>query len=104
MTAIDVDREWQLYIDGEFVTADSSYAIIDPNTTKLVGRAPEATVAQAEDAAAAAAAALGPWRRTPQAERAALMGRLADILAERTPDWAEVVRADYDLAPVEAAE
>ncbi|MGI9604467.1 MAG: aldehyde dehydrogenase family protein [Acidimicrobiales bacterium] len=94
MSGIDVDREWKLYINGEWVAATSTYDIIDPNTTKVVGHAPEATAAQARDAAAAAKAALPAWRALPQRERAAYLARLADVLAERTPGWVDIVQAE----------
>ena len=45
MSGIDVDRQWKLYINGEWVATDATYDIIDPNTTKVVGHAPEATAA-----------------------------------------------------------
>ncbi|MDH3704879.1 MAG: aldehyde dehydrogenase family protein, partial [Acidimicrobiia bacterium] len=94
MSGIDVDRQWKLYINGEWVAADATYDIIDPNTTKVVGRAPEATAAQADDAAAAARAALPGWRGLKQRERAAYLAKLADILAERTPGWVDIVQAE----------
>ncbi|MDH4169418.1 MAG: aldehyde dehydrogenase family protein [Acidimicrobiia bacterium] len=94
MSGIDVDREWKLYINGEWVATDATYDIVDPNTTKVVGRAPEATTAQALDAAAAAKAALPAWRALSQRERAGHLSRLADVLAERTPDWVDLVQAE----------
>lgn len=91
---IDVDREWQLLIDGQWVSTADHYDIIDPNTTHLVGRAPEATVAQAQDAAAAARAALKTWKRTTMDERCALIGRLAEIIDARSVDWVDTVQAE----------
>ncbi len=94
MSGIDVDREWKLYINGEWVATDATYDIVDPNTTKVVGRAPEAMTAQALDAAAAAKAALPAWRALSQRDRAGHLSRLADVLAERTPDWVDLVQAE----------
>ncbi len=91
---IDPDRQWSMLIDGEWVTPGSTYEIIDPNTTKVVGHAPEASVADAEAAAAAAKKALSDWRRTPVAERCAMLGRLADLLEGRVGDWVELVQAE----------
>ena len=54
-----------------------------PNTTEVVGHAPEATVQQANDAAAAAKEALRTWRNVPMEERCALLGRTAEILSRR---------------------
>ena len=48
MSAIDVDKNWQLLINGEWVDpAAGTYDIIDPATTEVVGHAPEASVQQA---------------------------------------------------------
>ena len=69
MSAIDVDKNWQLLINGEWVDpAAGTYDVIDPATTKVVGRAPEASVQQADDAAAAAKAASAAWKNTSLAE------------------------------------
>lgn len=95
MTAIDVDASWRLLIDGEWVEpAGGTYEIIDPNTTKPVGYAPEATSDQAEDAARAAKAALPRWRALSRAERGAHLAALADLLAERSSDWVTTVQAE----------
>ena len=68
MSAIDVDKNWKLLINGEWVDpAAGTYDVIDPATTKVVGRAPEASVQQADDAAAAAKRHPSPGRtRRPQ--------------------------------------
>ncbi|RMH70333.1 MAG: aldehyde dehydrogenase family protein [Actinomyces sp.] len=90
-----VDREWRLLIGGEWVApAGGTYEVIDPNTTELVGRAPEASVEQARAAAAAARDALVGWRRLSREQRCAHLGRLADVLAERSPDWVDLVQAE----------
>ena len=63
MSTIDVDKNWQLLINGEWVAPGAgTYDIIDPATTEVVGRAPEATVDQANDAAAAAKSAFAGWK------------------------------------------
>ena len=90
----DVDEEYKLLIGGEWVTTDDRYDIIDPNTTDLVGHAPEASVQQAEDAAAAAKEALRSWRATPMGERCALLGKAADLLEQRLPPLAPLVQAE----------
>ena len=82
---IDVDEEYKLLIGGEWVATSDAYDIVDPNTTAVIGRAPEASVAQVEDAAAAARAALPGWRNTPMADRCELLGRTAEVMAKRLP-------------------
>ncbi len=93
--AINVDEEWKLLIGGEWVEpAGGTYDIINPNTTELVGHAPEATVDQANSAAAAAKEALNGWKNTPYAKRCELIGEIATRLGESTPGWVELVQAE----------
>jgi phenylacetaldehyde dehydrogenase len=92
--SFDVDAEYKLSIGGEWVSTKQTYDIIDPNTTKVVGRAPEATVEQAQDAARAAREALKVWRKVPMAERCALMGRAAEVLEKRIGDLIPLVQAE----------
>ena len=91
---IDPDEAWRLLIGGEQVEAAGTYEVVNPATTEVVGHAPDASVADAEAAIAAANAALPGWRDTPMADRCALLGRLADVLAERSDAWADLVQAE----------
>jgi acyl-CoA reductase-like NAD-dependent aldehyde dehydrogenase len=91
---IDVDEEWKLLIGGEWVATSDHYAIVDPNTTEVVGRAPEATVAHATDAAAAARAAQPTWKATPPGERCRLIGEAARALAGVSSSWVDLVQAE----------
>ncbi len=95
MTAIDGDKEWRLLIDGEWVAPESgSYEIIDPATTNVVGHAPEASVQQAHDAAAAARFAAAAWKNLSRAERCVHIGKLGEEIARRSPDWVPTVQAE----------
>lgn len=92
--SFDVDAQYKLLIGGEWVATADHYDIVDPNTTAVVGHAPEATVAQALDAAAAAKAALKGWKNTPMAERCALIAKAADLLAARVGELVPLVQAE----------
>jgi acyl-CoA reductase-like NAD-dependent aldehyde dehydrogenase len=95
MSAIDVDKNWQLLINGDWVDPGAgTYDIIDPNTTKVVGHAPEATVDQANDAAAAAKAAFAGWKALSREARCEYIGRLGDEIEKRSPDWVATVQAE----------
>jgi acyl-CoA reductase-like NAD-dependent aldehyde dehydrogenase len=60
--------------------AGGTYAIVDPATEEIAGRAPECSVEQAREAARAAREAFegGPWPRLAAAERGALLRRAAE--------------------------
>jgi acyl-CoA reductase-like NAD-dependent aldehyde dehydrogenase len=86
---------YQLLIGGERVDGDGgSYAIVNPATEEVVGDAPEASVAQIEAAAAAAADALPAWSRTKPEARAALLDRAADLLRDRMDALIPLVQAE----------
>jgi len=94
MPGVDEDREWKLLIDGDWVAGDGTYEIINPNTTETVGHAPDASVVQANDAAAAAKAALPAWRETSYEKRCEVLAAAATLLEERLGDSADLVQAE----------
>jgi succinate-semialdehyde dehydrogenase/glutarate-semialdehyde dehydrogenase len=70
----------------------SSYAVTDPATGEVLETFPEATDAQIEDAIAKAYAAQQSWGRgTTPAERAALVGRVAELHRERREELAQII-------------
>jgi acyl-CoA reductase-like NAD-dependent aldehyde dehydrogenase len=71
----------RVLIGGAWVPAEhGTYAIVDPATEEIAGRAPECSVDQARAAARAARDAFehGPWPRMSGAERGALLKHAAD--------------------------
>ena len=94
MTAIDTQEEWRLLIGGEWVAPADTYEIVDPNTTCPVGHAPDATVADADSAVAAATSAQAAWGALPMEERCGYRARLADVLEERMEQWVPLVQAE----------
>lgn len=89
------DDEYKLLIAGEWVTpGDGSYPVVNPATEAVVGHAPNASGADAQAAAAAAAEAFPAWSRTAPHERGALLARAADLLDQRYPDLVPLVQAE----------
>jgi acyl-CoA reductase-like NAD-dependent aldehyde dehydrogenase len=92
---IDVDAPYRLLIGGERVAGgDGSYAVVNPATEQVVGHAPNASVADAEAAAQAAAEAFPAWSRTTPEHRAELLARAADLLDERYAELVPLVQAE----------
>jgi acyl-CoA reductase-like NAD-dependent aldehyde dehydrogenase len=88
----DDDR---MLVGGDRVAgADGTYDIVNPATEAVVGRAPEASVAQVEAAARAAAEAFPARSRTAAGERSELLNRLADVLAAQSDDLVPLVQAE----------
>ncbi|MCX5198525.1 aldehyde dehydrogenase family protein [Streptomyces sp. NBC_00249] len=85
----------KLYIGGEWVEpAAGHYEVVDPSDESVVGLAPEASRAQVEEAARAAAEAFTTWSRTRPEERAAILDRAADVMQREFEPWAELAQAE----------
>ncbi|MFF5208726.1 aldehyde dehydrogenase [Streptosporangium sp. NPDC000396] len=88
-------RHDTLFIGGDWVAPAGTETIdvISPHTEEVVGRVPDGTPADMDRAVAAARQAFdhGPWPRMTMAERAAVVGRLAEIYAARQSEMAEVI-------------
>jgi acyl-CoA reductase-like NAD-dependent aldehyde dehydrogenase len=74
----------QLLIGGAWVDgADGGYDVVNPATEDVVGIAPEASEAQALDAARAAREAFPAWSQTSPDVRAELLQKTADAMRDR---------------------
>ncbi len=91
---IDVEEEWGILIGGEHVYTENHYDIVDPNTTEVIGHAPEATSDHALQAAAAAKEALTSWKALTMEERCEIIGRAADAIELACGDWVGIVQAE----------
>jgi len=85
----------RFYIGGQWVAPAGSATldVISPHTEEIVGRVPDGTPADMDRAVAAARDAFdnGPWPRMAPADRAAAVGRLADLYAGRLAEMAELI-------------
>ncbi|OKJ99599.1 aldehyde dehydrogenase [Streptomyces sp. CB03234] len=85
----------RLFIGGEWVEPEGGhYEVVDPATEEAVGLAPEASLRQVQEAAAAAKEAFGSWSRTRPEERAALLDRAAEVIARDAEAHARLARAE----------
>jgi betaine-aldehyde dehydrogenase len=83
------------YIDGGWRPAESSdtFAVISPRDGQLVGQVPAASTADVDAAVAAAHRAFyeSDWPQRPVTERAAMLRRLAELIAEHREEFAELL-------------
>ncbi len=87
--------ETQLLIGGKWVDpGNGTYGIINPATEQLVGQAPNASVEDAENAAAAAAEAFPAWAATPVEERLALLKQAATAIRAKGDELVPLVIAE----------
>jgi len=68
--------------------------VVNPTTEQELATVPAGTPADVDRAVAAARAAFPPWAATPPAERAAVLGRLADGLAARAEAVAALIATE----------
>ena len=89
----------QLYIDGRWTPSSGtgSIEVIDASTEQVMGSIPEGTPDDVDRAVAAAAAALPTWSATPPARRAVYVQAIADGLAARTDEIAELICGEVGM-------
>src|ERR1700675_2654129 len=85
----------QLLIGGGGIGgADGGYEVVNPATEEVVGVAPEASEAQALDAARAAQEAFPAWSQTSPEVRANLLQKVADAMRDTFDDLLPLVIAE----------
>ncbi|MDO9458596.1 MAG: aldehyde dehydrogenase family protein, partial [Alphaproteobacteria bacterium] len=72
----------------------------DPISGEVVSQAAAASVADAQAAANAAAAAFPGWSNTSPSQRRAVLSRAADLLVERTPEFVKAMTLETGAAPM----
>jgi acyl-CoA reductase-like NAD-dependent aldehyde dehydrogenase len=90
--------EHELLIDGEHVAAADgrTFETLDPATAQPITSVAQAGAPDVDRAVAAARRAFeqGPWRTAPPAQRARLIGRLADLVEEHGEELAQLEALD----------
>jgi len=94
----DEVREYKMLVGGEWVEARSgkTFESVNPYTGRAWATVPEADDDDVDQAVRAARAAFdeGPWGKMTGTERARLMRRLADLLAENAQEIAAIESTD----------
>ncbi len=84
------------YIDGTVQSTGGSdwFDVYEPATGKVYAQAAESSPDDLDAAVEAARGAFDDWAATPAADRARVLNRLADLVEERTEDFAEAESID----------
>ncbi len=82
-----------LFVGGAWVrpAGPDTLTVVNPTTERPLATVPAGTPVDVDRAVAAARAAFAGWAATPVAERAALLGALADGLTARIPELADLI-------------
>jgi len=94
----------EFFIDGAWVAPASlrTIAVIDPSTEAPLGEVALGSAADVDKAVAAARAAFEGFAATPVAERAELLGRIADVYKKRFTEMGQTISAEMG-APISFA-
>jgi succinate-semialdehyde dehydrogenase / glutarate-semialdehyde dehydrogenase len=91
----------ELYIDGRWKRA-SGQPVINPADESVLGTVPTATIADLDDALAAAEKGFALWSRTSPAKRAQIIQKAATLIRERVNDMAVAMTLEQGK-PIEQA-
>jgi len=92
---VDIRASYGLFIDGEFVDADSSFKTVDPASEEVLAEIAEADAADVDRAVTAARKAYeSVWSKLPATERAKYLFRIARIIQERSRELAVLESID----------
>lgn len=89
----------KLFIDGRWETpaGNDSISVTDPFSETACGRVPAGTDADVERAVVSARRAFGVWSSAAPAERAAVIGRIADALAARQDEIGQTISRELGM-------
>jgi betaine-aldehyde dehydrogenase len=96
-SASETPRNYQLFIDGKWVDAESGKTFTTPNpaTGAALAEVAEGDKADIDKAVAAARRAFeGPWSKVSARDRGRMMYKLAQLIEARTPELAALETAD----------
>jgi len=93
--------ELELYIDGRWKRADGQ-AVLNPADETVLGTVPSATIADLDDAIAAAERGFKVWRKTSPAKRTQIILKAASLIRERANEMAAAMTMEQGK-PIEQA-
>jgi succinate-semialdehyde dehydrogenase/glutarate-semialdehyde dehydrogenase len=79
------------YINGEFVSSDSTFEIINPSSNKSIGTMPNLTIADCKNAIDSAYKAWDSWKKTSIGERCAIVRKIYELTIQYKSQLAEIM-------------
>jgi acyl-CoA reductase-like NAD-dependent aldehyde dehydrogenase len=99
-----VSNDFRLLINGRLVAGAATFDVLNPATEQVLAACPRADAAQLDAAIAAAKAAFPAWSGTPIEDRRRLLNKLADALAVRADEFAELLTQEQGKPLAHAAD
>jgi acyl-CoA reductase-like NAD-dependent aldehyde dehydrogenase len=96
------DRDFTMTIDGRAAIAAKWLEIVNPATEEIIGRAPDISRDQLDEAIDAAREAFPLWRDTPLDQRRAAVAKFAEVLVANADELARLFTKEQGR-PVEKA-
>lgn len=85
-------RKFFLIINGQKVAGEAGdFGVINPATEEVIAQCPQATVAQLDQAVAAAKTAYGSWQFSTEEERKQLLHSIADRIEANAEELAQLI-------------
>jgi succinate-semialdehyde dehydrogenase/glutarate-semialdehyde dehydrogenase len=85
---------WNLLIDGQWVTSDEKINVVNPSTGELVGQVPKAGANEAKQAVDAAHKAFPGWSSLTAIARSELIMKWHDLINEEAQEIARIMTAE----------
>lgn len=92
----------KLYIDGQWVSTEDAFDVIDPATGMVVGRSADAGPEEARQAVAAADRAFAAWSKTPAVKRSQLMYAWHQLILDHLDEIALILTSEMGKPLAEA--
>lgn len=83
--------DYKMLINGDLVSGEGSQGVVNPANEETFAQCPMASIAQLNDAVAAAKSAFPAWAATPIAERQAKLIEISDIIGANTDTIAKLL-------------
>jgi aldehyde dehydrogenase (NAD+) len=101
-------KTYQLYVGGEWIdgSGDDELEVVNPATEDVIGRVPQASIADVDRAVAAARRAVdeGPWPRMAPRDRSAALLRFTHAIEDRRAELVDLIIAEAGSArPIASA-
>lgn len=81
----------QAYLNGEFISSENTFEIINPSTNKSIGTLPNLTVEDCKKAIESAHEAWLSWKNTPVGERCAIVRKIYELTIQHKQELAEIM-------------